>query len=152
MTAARPTILDPLWWQDLTSRLIRQGKDYLIPVLIILAQGNTTGFDARAVGLGLVVAAVLTLLRAVTEIRAAADAPWWVATLDRAAAAGAGTALGLITVDGVTLVTGLPLTNVLYAAAASASIAALTALGDPGAPALTRPRVIQGEIVSEHQA
>jgi hypothetical protein len=131
----RPAIFTSTWWRDLTSRLVRQGQQVLIPVLAVVAQAGTVDIAAVAVALG--VAAVLTFVRAAGGIRAADDAPWWVRTVDRATAAAAGSVLGLITVDGVSLVAGLDPAAVAYAGLASAGIALLTALGDPGAPALS---------------
>lgn len=132
----RPAIFTGTWWRDLASRLVRQGQQVLIPVLAVIAQGQGH-VDVAAVAVALGVGALLTTVRAAGEIRAAADAPWWVRTLDRATAAAAGTIGGLVTVDWVHLVGGLDPAAVAYAGLASAGIAVLTALGDPGAPALS---------------
>jgi hypothetical protein len=134
----RPAIFTSTWWRDLASRLVRQGQQVLIPVLAVVAQAGTVDVPAVAVALG--IAAVLTFVRAAGGIRAADDAPWWVRTVDRATAAAAGSVLGLVTVDGVSLVAGLDPAAVAYAGLASAGIALLTALGDPGAPALSDVR------------
>lgn len=136
--STKPTIASALWWRDLASRVIRQSVQFLIPVVALAKDGQATkGLNYPDIAVGLVVAVLITVLRMVANIRAADSAPLLTRVIDRAAAAAAGTALGLLATEQFTLVHGLRWDNVLAATIGSAVLAALMNFADPGVPALT---------------
>jgi hypothetical protein len=104
MEAHMPSLTDIAWWEDTVARAGRQAVQTVIPVLALAAgTGGVTGFDY---GDGLAVAALaalITVLRAVTGLRAPAGASLLVDGADRALAAAAGTALALVATDGFDL-------------------------------------------------
>lgn len=137
--STRPTVASPLWWRDLLSRCGRQAVQYLIPVLVTLASGATFGFNPLDVVIGLVVAVAVTVLRAVAGIRVADGAPLAARMADRAAAAGAGTFLGLFAVAlDSNDIAGLDWPLILQASLASALLAVANGFLDPGVPAGTQ--------------
>lgn len=134
-----PAVASPLWWRDLGSRVARQAVQYLAPTLVVLASGTTLGFNVVDVVVGLAVACGVTVLRALSGIRASDAAPLAVRMADRAAAAAAGTFLGLFTVALDTNdIAGLDWPLMLQAAAASAVLAVVNGFLDPGVPAGTQ--------------
>lgn len=139
--ATRPSLASPLWWRDLASRLLRQGVQFLIPVVALAKDGEATkGLNYGDIAIGLGVALLVTVLRTVANLRAADSAPLAARVVDRAAAAAAGTFLGLAFVgwdDAPTIVHGLDWENVLAATVASAVLAVLSGFADPGVPAGT---------------
>lgn len=133
-----PTIASPLWWRELASRVIRQSYQFLIPVVALAKDGQATrGLNYGDIAVGLVVAILITVLRMVAGLRASDTAPLGAKVIDRAFAAAAGTALGLVATDQFTLVHGLDWQNVLAASLGSAVLAVLAGFADPGVPAGT---------------
>lgn len=97
-------LTDPTFWRDLGERAVRQVVQVLLPVLTIaITSGAISGLDYTDLAVTAGMAAAVTLLRALTGIRAPAGASFAVDALDRALAAAAGTALGLVTADGFDL-------------------------------------------------
>lgn len=133
-----PAVASPLWWRDLGSRVARQAVQYATPVLVVLASGTTAGFNPLDVLVGLLVACGVPVLRAVAGIRVSDAASLGVRLVDRAAAAAAGTFLGLFTVAmDSNDIAGLDWPVMLQAAAASAVLAVANGFLDPGVPAGT---------------
>lgn len=131
MTATDPTARG--WWSDLWSRLWRQAVQVIVPPLTIASTAGLSGFGWKAILLTLIGGAVVTVVRAVADVRAAAGAARWVQILDRALAAAAGSALGWAGVDGFD-VASTPWVTVVQSAFASAVLAVAWWMLDPPGP------------------
>lgn len=93
---------------DLVNRVWRQARQVVLALLVTAlvaaqARGGIQHIDGLALLVGVVAAVLVTVLRAVAGLRAGTSAPWWVQALDRAAAAAAGYALGIVGADGFDL-------------------------------------------------
>lgn len=106
--------------QDAVSRMVRQVIQALIPTLLIVAAGSTTGIDVSAVVALAAIAGLVSLVKSVFQFRFGPGAPVWARTAERALTAAAGTALGLLTVDGVSPVNVVDWPELLTAVAGSA--------------------------------
>lgn len=87
--------------RDALSRAVRQTIQALIPTLLVIAGGTTYGINLKAVGILAGLTALVSLLKSLVDFRVDPLAPAWAHIAERAATAAAGTALGLVTVDGV---------------------------------------------------
>lgn len=93
-------LTDPTFWRDLAARVGRQVVQTLIPVLTMaLTTGSIVGLDYSDLFLTAALTGAVTLLRALTGVRAPAGAPLWLDGVDRALAAAAGTGLSLVTAE-----------------------------------------------------
>lgn len=130
-------LTDPTFWRDLARRAVRQGVQVLLPVLTIALTSQTiTGLDFTALAVTAGMAVIVTIARGLTGLRAPAGASPALDTLDRAVAAAAGTALGLLTADGFDLLHA-DWVAIGGAILSSACLAALARLINPPEPTPT---------------
>jgi hypothetical protein len=145
-----PTILRRVWWAEIGQNVIRQWLQVAGPTLTVLAAGGLAGVEWPAFAATLVAAALVTVGRAFTGLRADGAAAGWAQALDRGAAAAVGAALGLggaaLEVAAVgdwpgflTALGALDGRAVLAAALASASIAVIHHQADPPTKVLAHP-------------
>jgi ABC-type Co2+ transport system permease subunit len=87
------------WWRELADRAARNAIQVVIPLLITATTGSVHGYDPATVLVGVVAAAAVTVLKALAQISATADASFGVQLLDRALPAMAGALLTYVTVD-----------------------------------------------------
>jgi peptidoglycan/LPS O-acetylase OafA/YrhL len=119
-------MLQRAFWRDVLDRAVRQAFQVLVPFLTIAATaGRIDGVQLRTVATVAATAAVVVILRALSGIRVSTDAPVYLQVLDRAVAAAAGAAAGLVTADGFDLLTADWSAIVL-----SAALTALTAIAN----------------------
>jgi hypothetical protein len=86
--------------REFLSRAVRQVIQALIPTLLVIAAGNTHGLNPWAI-LGLAgITGLVSLLKSTAGLRVGPGAPLWELVGERAVTAAAGTAIGLVTVDG----------------------------------------------------
>lgn len=97
-------LTDARFWRDTLARVGRQVVQTIVPILLVtISTTGLTGVDLPALGCAAALAALVTLLRAFTGLRASPSSRFPVEAADRAVAAGAGTLLGLVTADGFNL-------------------------------------------------
>ncbi len=87
--------------RDALSRATRQAIQALIPTLLVIAGGSTVGINIEAVLMLAGVAALVSVLKSAVGVKLPASAPTWARIGERALTAAAGTALGLVTTDGL---------------------------------------------------
>lgn len=107
--------------RDLAERVMRQALQVLGPVLAVVA-ATGHGFEVAPVALAVALAALLTILKAVFNVKAPEGAPIWRVLLDRVGSAVAGTVLGFLPVEALGLL-NVNWGNVLYAALGAAGLA-----------------------------
>jgi hypothetical protein len=117
--------------RDVVSRAVRQALQTLIPTLLVVAAGSTAGIDVGAVGVLAGITVLVGLLASVAGLKAPADSPLWLTILDRAGKAAAGTALGFLTVDGVTPVTVIEWDATVTATLGAAALAVVMLFTNP---------------------
>jgi hypothetical protein len=118
--------------RELLSRVVRQVGQTLLPTLAAAAvAGGISGMDYAALFSVAIITALVTVLRAVTKFRVPAPAALWLQAVDRAAAAAAGTALGLIAAGPGFDVFTAPWVSILDVSAASAVLALVTTFTNP---------------------
>lgn len=105
--------------REAVSRAVRQTIQALIPTLLVIAGGSTVGLDISAIATLAGITALVSLLKSAATLKAGPNAPAWVQLGDRAVTAAAGTALGLVTVDGV-----IPSAEIHWQATLTASLGA----------------------------
>lgn len=142
MTISRPYVLPRAvvtQARDAISRAVRQAIQALIPTLLVIAAGGTRGLHVKAV-LGLAgLAALVSLLKTAANLTLPGEAPLWEQVAERAVTAAAGTAIGLLTVDGFIPRDAINWQQTLTAVIGSALLAA--------AMFYTNPPVVAGEPV-----
>jgi hypothetical protein len=125
--------------REALSRATRQALQALVPTLLVVAGGSTVGIDVGAVAALAAITALVSVLTSGVGFKLGATAPVWAQVAERALKAAAGTALGLVTVDGL-----IPATEVDWQATLTASVgAALVAL----VMFYTNPPSITGQVV-----
>lgn len=97
-------VLARLAASDLLNRTWRQVRQVVLTALLAAlaaaqARGGLQHVPWAALGVTVGAAVLVVVLRAVSGLRASTAAPWWVQLLDRAAAAGAGYALAIVSAD-----------------------------------------------------
>lgn len=99
-----PTLTDASWWEDTLARAGRQIATTLIPVLTIaVTSGAVKDVNFADILAAAALAGLVTVVRALTGLRAPAGSSFAVDAADRAVAAASGTALALIATDGFDL-------------------------------------------------
>lgn len=125
--------------REALSRATRQALQALVPTLLVIAGGSTAGIDVGAVAALAAVTALVSVLTSAAGFKLPPTAPVWAQIAERAGKAAAGTALGLVTVDGL-----IPATEVDWQATLTASVgAALVAL----VMWFTNPPSIAGQVI-----
>jgi len=110
--------------REFLSRAVRQVIQALIPTLLVIAAGNTTGLNPWAI-LGLAaITGLVSLLKSTAGLRVGPGAPMWALVGERAVTAAAGTAIGLVTVDGFVPRDAIDWDQTLTASVGSALLAA----------------------------
>jgi hypothetical protein len=151
----RSELFTVLFWRDVLARCGRQDLQILVPVLGAAAlAGGVQGISYGAVALVLLGADVVVVLRAVFDVRAAADAGFLEQLVDRAASALAGSLLGVAIANQADIIHvdwGLALGVAAAAAATSAVHLVLDALGVPAVtppvdPPVDPPAVPAGDV------
>lgn len=130
------------WWRDLLARAGRQIVQVVTPIVLLAATtGDITGTDWTSIFVASVLAAAITVVRALTGLRVATGTDWTLEAADRALSAGAGSLLALITTTGFSLldadwgdITTAVIGSVLLALAAMVT-------NRPQPPASTEPPV-----------
>lgn len=154
----RSELLTLLFWREVLSRAVRQGLQTLVPVLGAAAlTGGLQGIDYGSVGLILLGSEVVVVLRAVFEVRVPAGAALPEQLVDRAAAAFAGSLLGVLIANHADVIHtswGASLGVAGAAAVASAVHLFADALGlplsgDPGNPPATAYPTVPGGVYDD---
>jgi hypothetical protein len=96
-------ISDREFWLDVLDRSGRQAVQVLLPFLALLATGSVTGLHPLTVADLVVVAALVVVAKAVVGATVPADGPWWAQAGERAASAGAASALGYLSAGGFSM-------------------------------------------------
>lgn len=110
--------------REALSRATRQAIQALIPTLLVMAGGSTVGINVEAVATLAGMTALVSVLKSALGFKVGPLAPTWAQIAERALTAAAGTAVGLVTVDGV-----VPATEINWQTTLTASIgSAVTAL------------------------
>lgn len=105
--------------REALSRATRQAIQALIPTLLVVAGGSTSGINVAAVATLAAVTALVSVLSSAAGFKLGTEAPDWARIAERAVKAAAGTALGLVTVDGV-----VPAASIHWQALFTASVGA----------------------------
>jgi hypothetical protein len=115
--------------RDLFERVIRQVLQVIGPVLAVVASTGE-GFEIVPVALAVALAVLVTVAKALVDMKAPEGAPVWRVLLDRAGSAAAGTLIGLLPVDAFGLL-AVDWQKVAVAVAASAALAVVSYYGAP---------------------
>lgn len=115
--------------RDLFERVIRQVLQVLGPVLAVIASTGQ-GFDVKPTLLAVGLAALVTVLKAVFDVKVPDGAPTWRILLDRAGSAVAGTLLGILPADALDLLS-VDWQKALVAALGAAGLAIVSYFGAP---------------------
>jgi hypothetical protein len=128
----------PAFWSDVAQRAGRQAVQVLVPILTVAALGGgISHVDFLGVGVAVAVAFLVVVLRALTGLRAPADAPVWVDGLDRALSAASASLLAVVGAANFDALHA-DWRSVVVAAASSAGLALVAMFTNP--PAVrTRP-------------
>jgi hypothetical protein len=102
MTEYTGDLADYSFARDLAERVMRQVLQVIGPVLAVVAASGK-GFDVTVTALAVALAALVTIAKAVFNVKAPEGAPLWRVLLDRAGSAAAGTLLGFLPVDALNL-------------------------------------------------
>lgn len=110
------------YWRDLLERIGRQAAQTALPIVMVVGVGQTV--DIKAAVLAVLVAVVVTVLKALVGLKVdPGEALGW-QLLDRAVPAAAGVVLGFVPVDATGLLT-IDWTSVVVAALGAAVTAVL---------------------------
>lgn len=132
--------------REVLSRAVRQTIQSLIPTLLVIAGGSTVGISVTAVATLAGMTALVSVLKSAVNLKASPEAPAWVQFGERAVTAAAGTAIGLITVDGVVASAEVDWGTTLTASIGSAVLAVVMFYTNPP---VVPADVVEGEIVGE---
>lgn len=133
------------WWLDLGQRLLRQGQQVAVPVLLVVLTDATTrqAVDVLAVTTGLAWALGITLVKlallTLARVTVTAGAPLWQRMLDRVVPAVAGAVVVFVPPVGPDPLAGLGWQSVAVAAVAAGLLALAGVRLDPPADPARAP-------------
>lgn len=98
--SSQPLYVTLPWWREILDRAGRNAVQTVIPVLITSSVGSIRDLDAVAVLWVALLAAAVTLLKAIANIQVTENTAIWWRLVDRAGPAAAATLLSFLTIDG----------------------------------------------------